>query len=135
MVEGYAGSVENYGTGLGLGSWGGWIPPIQSDVALLEPRQKPFAYGAFVAMVLGIPGAAALAYALISVAWRCLRVRSDGFAWAALAVAFEGIIINSPASLPTYWVILVFALSLSAPQKREVQRQSRQTVVPALDIP
>jgi hypothetical protein len=110
VVQGYGGSIVNGGMGLGIGSWDTWISSSGTDTKLLEGYTKPFAYGAFVAMTLGLPGLIALFYGLFRLGLNAATQRPIGLVLATIAIGVTGILVNSPASLPAYWAMVLFAL-------------------------
>jgi hypothetical protein len=115
VIVGYSEALNDYGAGRGLAG-------DASDSVI--GTSKPFAYGAFVAMHLGLPGLVALVYGLAHLVLKSARHRPRELTLATLALGLSGILINSPSSLPAYWVIIVFALPWAVPDRWAQRRPS-----------
>jgi len=113
VVQGYAGAAANDGLGLGLGSWASQITAADNGTIVTSTALKPFGYAPFVAMTLGFPGLVALLYALARLGAQTCRAAPRSLAVATVFVAVIGIIANSPASLPSYWAVLIFGYAYS----------------------
>lgn len=129
VVQGYAGTIANHGAGLGIASWNRWITYTGPNTHVLNGHPKPFAYGAFVAMALGVPGLAALAFGLFYLVLKSARERPTALVLATVATGLIGILVNSPVSLPAYWVMMMFAL----PQDRRSRSSARMLPPPITD--
>lgn len=118
VLDGYAGSLNNWGFGLGLASWGNWIR-LPADMPNPGGRLKPYAYGAFVAMTLGFPGLAALGLCLVLLIRKCLGARPLGYLVATITTSLVLLLANSPTSLLAPWAMLLFVIPSGVPKSSD----------------
>jgi hypothetical protein len=115
---GYESIFHTNGFGLGLGGWGTKSIEMARKTKVAELSEylfvygdtpiKPYAYGSFVAMEMGIIGLISMSVMFFSIIIERLTIQKSmsSFSFACLCLFVLGVYYNAPTSLPAHWVLL-----------------------------
>jgi hypothetical protein len=115
---GYESIFHTNGFGLGMGGWGTKSVEMARKTKVAEMSEylfvygdtpiKPYAYGSFVAMEMGIIGLISMSVTFFSIILERLKVERNmsSFSFACLCLFVIGVYYNAPTSLPAHWVLL-----------------------------
>lgn len=115
---GYESIFHTNGFGLGLGGWGTKSIEMARKTKVAELSEylfvygdtpiKPYAYGSFVAMEMGIIGLISMSLMFFSIIIERLTIQKSmsSFSFACLCLFVLGVYYNAPTSLPAHWVLL-----------------------------
>lgn len=119
---GYESLSLTNGWGLGLGGWGSYSVELAKKTKVAEVSQylfsygdtpiRPYAYGSFVALDLGVLGLVSLSYMFgIMIVKYILKFKTiSSFSFACFWVFFLGVYYNQPTSLVSHWLFLALIL-------------------------
>jgi hypothetical protein len=115
---GYESIFYTNGLGLGMGGWGAKSVEMARKTKVAEISEylfvygdtpiKPYAYGSFVAMEMGIIGLISMSVMFFIIILERLKIERNisSFSFACLCLFIIGVYYNAPTSLPAHWVLL-----------------------------